>query len=1349
MTRRALSSARRWLAVAVAASGCALASIPAARAQHDDALLGTMQDAYRLTWAGRTIDAVEVVRTAYDRASPDDRRKLFPLAARTCLANLDGDCASHFLEHLGLTDLQPDRPVPPEVAGYAFALASFLHAGSGNAHVVDATLRRGLPPGFIPAIGDGVPFAELELAMSRQARLAGDFDAAREHIDKAIAATLSLVDQPFEAPRLIVNAGWQLLDTYDAERALRLVAAAEPLLRQIPGDSLLAHQWLMVQATLAGYRKDFAAASRHYREALAVLDRLQLRPGFKAFQETYAYSLLIGSELMRRDRPAADGQAVAELLAAHPLAANRDAILQRGAFADESEFNFALVEEFSHFLLGKPPDLAWVPLLTARPRWTSDPERIEEAESFGQAVVGLQLLAGGQKDAGNQAILEAGRRHLALLQKRYRQSIHASPLLFWTNQIVLETAIRVAIEQPRPDDEFILGAHVIMSRSFDTTVDDVLANQARQATDEGKRTVQSLHTLENQRAAWEKERLAALAGRLSARTMPPPEKLRRDKFEILLAAGNYSDQHRRLRHAIARTAGDARLIASMADVKALLEADEALVFYAPALDTFSKICVRRDGVSSARFPLAQIKPEDVKVLQLALTASHPASVQADSQYPAAAAVRLARLLFGDLDDCLKRSRRLYHIAPGAQLGQIPPAALLWEMPAAMGSGYDLGKAHWLIRDHAFIKTSSVTAFVASKRLSGTKRATLDYLGVGDPALAGGTATAALTDRGVASLYELPETAQEVRAVAALFDPPKTRTLLRQSASEAAFRRQPLSEFDIVHFATHGLVREELPGLVEPSLVLTPGRADDVSDDGLLTTSQIAALSLRTRLVVLSACNSARYESSLIENGIQGLSTSFAIAGVPAMLAALWPVESALTRDFIIATFRAARADAETTIADALAGAVRRHLDGPTPRPLLHPRFWAALVALGDGSVRLGTPGNNASDNRATRDLVPFADTDRLAGDEIVATATLGNDYVGAVLGRPKDGELLSSVRRLARDGTTRWAARDQFLAGRTIAATPRVIYATALGRAPQGGNMTAAVVGLSPDDGRVLWSRQVGRPDADSLVMDVAATGTTAALALTGPPVADPSGAVFSLTRFDAEGDIVASLTVRASANSPRSRHTAHLATAGTGGLAVINHHSRLLDRPEGRDDFGLAKPCWGGDMAEIVQFDATRLATRWRTHIDRFKAWQVLPLDGKWLLVGEGRNGCELETHAAAWLVDADGKAKAFWRDDTVSITAARGVRRLIDGIEIVGHARRTTALRRPNLDPDAPPARHGESLASEELFSVRLSSTGQEQRRDFVAAGLPIDALGMASDGLRSVIYGKLGSQPLWLAR
>ena len=147
--------------------------------------------------------------------------------------------------------------------------------------------------------------------------------------------------------------------------------------------------------------------------------------------------------------------------------------------------------------------------------------------------------------------------------------------------------------------------------------------------------------------------------------------------------------------------------------------------------------------------------------------------------------------------------------------------------------------------------------------------------------------------GLNSLQELPETGDEVQRVAGLFDKWKTRFLRRQSATEEDFRLQPLSEFDIVHFATHGLIREELPGLSEPSLVFTPRPGGDILNDGLLTASQIATLPLRARLVVLSACNSARYEPSVIDSSIQSLSTSFAIAGVPSMIAALWPIESAL------------------------------------------------------------------------------------------------------------------------------------------------------------------------------------------------------------------------------------------------------------------------------------------------------------------------------------------------------------------------------------------------------------------------------------------------------------------------
>ena len=80
-------------------------------------------------------------------------------------------------------------------------------------------------------------------------------------------------------------------------------------------------------------------------------------------------------------------------------------------------------------------------------------------------------------------------------------------------------------------------------------------------------------------------------------------------------------------------------------------------------------------------------------------------------------------------------------------------------------------------------------------------------------------------------------------MASLFAKAKVRLLRREAATEEAFRLEPLSEFDVVHFATHGLVRQELPGLREPSLVFTPDPKGDAFNDGLLTASQIAALPL--------------------------------------------------------------------------------------------------------------------------------------------------------------------------------------------------------------------------------------------------------------------------------------------------------------------------------------------------------------------------------------------------------------------------------------------------------------------------------------------------------------------------
>ena len=134
-------------------------------------------------------------------------------------------------------------------------------------------------------------------------------------------------------------------------------------------------------------------------------------------------------------------------------------------------------------------------------------------------------------------------------------------------------------------------------------------------------------------------------------------------------------------------------VASLAALKSLLLPDEALVFYVPMAGQLAKFCVRADRtVSSTQQVDGTTAATDARLLQAALTATHPPSIEADSQFPAAAAVRLGKLLFGGLEDCLRASRRLYHVAPAGVAGQVPPAALLAEVPPVQGAGYDLRAA---------------------------------------------------------------------------------------------------------------------------------------------------------------------------------------------------------------------------------------------------------------------------------------------------------------------------------------------------------------------------------------------------------------------------------------------------------------------------------------------------------------------------------------------------------------------------------------------------------------------------------------------------------------------------------
>jgi hypothetical protein len=142
-------------------------------------------------------------------------------------------------------------------------------------------------------------------------------------------------------------------------------------------------------------------------------------------------------------------------------------------------------------------------------------------------------------------------------------------------------------------------------------------------------------------------------------------------------------------------------------------------------------------------------------------------------------------------------------------------------------------------------------------------------------------------------------------------------------------------------------------------------------------------------------------------------------------------------------------------------------------------------------------------------------------------------------------------------------------------------------------------------------------------------------------------------------------------------------------------------------------------------------------------------------------RDSCGLEKHAAVILVRRDYSTLFVWHDNSPFQTSGRGIRKIGTKFDIIGYAERTIAIKErggtekkseppdgADLIPYFSKMRFGnEAQVSGELFSVRLSERGYEERRDFVGAGLAVVPRGIATIGDQSIIYGTIGSRPLWM--
>jgi CHAT domain-containing protein len=253
----------------------------------------------------------------------------------------------------------------------------------------------------------------------------------------------------------------------------------------------------------------------------------------------------------------------------------------------------------------------------------------------------------------------------------------------------------------------------------------------------------------------------------------------------------------------------------------------------------------------------------------------------------------------------------------------------------------------LIRTHviSYVPSGSILAILRDRASSGQPTKGTLAVSAWSASVADGQtpATRSATPRGVydldlSKLAPLPSADDEARAAGTLLGASTSTILLGPAATELAVKHAGLADYDVLHFAVHGILSTKVPS--RSALLLRAAGGED----GLLQAGEILGLRLHADLVTLSACDTG---AGVVhgQDGVASLVRPFLAAGAHAVVANLWAADD----QFSLALMRAfyTRLAAGADIASALRDAKLTMLDRFGPQAI--PRLWSGVLAYGDAT----------------------------------------------------------------------------------------------------------------------------------------------------------------------------------------------------------------------------------------------------------------------------------------------------------------------------------------------------------------------------------------------------------------
>jgi CHAT domain-containing protein len=395
------------------------------------------------------------------------------------------------------------------------------------------------------------------------------------------------------------------------------------------------------------------------------------------------------------------------------------------------------------------------------------------------------------------------------------------------------------------------------------------------------------------------------------------------------------------------------------DIQALLGDDEALVVVNLGEKKSYVWAITRDAADWKELAVtAADVSKQVVVLRDLLNFHNANPFETQTSY------ELYREILAPVEDTLSGKPRWALVANGA-LTSLPPQVLVTSDPA----GKELKDVDWLIRTHSVAVLPSIASLKVLRGKSAIE-APKPLVGFADPLfarnpvqLAENTRIAAdvTATRGIrgtiadvaelkTALPPLPETATELKKVAASVNADAGNLFIGAEATETRVKQEKLDQYRIVYFATHGLLAGDVADFArlnaEPALVLSLPDHPTELDDGLLTASEVAQLKLNADWVVLSACNTASAEKPGAE-ALSGLARAFFYAGARSLVVSNWEVNSDSAVALMTGTFAALSADPKLSHAEALQKSMLAMIDNAERPDWADPKFWAPFVVVGE------------------------------------------------------------------------------------------------------------------------------------------------------------------------------------------------------------------------------------------------------------------------------------------------------------------------------------------------------------------------------------------------------------------